>query len=62
MLKPTSPRPSKNRRVISHPAPPSLAASGVSRVKTAVLNIPNPRAYFPPNFSESSPPGRWVIM
>jgi len=36
----------------------AVAAKGVSNVKTAVLRIPKPRAYLPPNFSASIPLGR----
>lgn len=35
--------------------------TGVMRVKIADDNIPNPRVYFPPNFSDKMPPGMWVM-
>jgi hypothetical protein len=54
----TSPRPSRKRTAMSQPAPPLVAASGVNNVKIAVLRMPKPRAYLPPNFSASIPPGR----
>ncbi len=46
----TSPRPSRTLTAIKYSVP-HFAATGVSRVKTAVTIEPMPRNHLPPNFS-----------
>lgn len=40
---------------------PHLITTGVMIVKIAVERMPKPSVYFPPNFSDKSPPGMCVI-
>lgn len=54
----TSAKPATTLTAINQVAPPRRVTIGEIRVITVVDRIPNPKACFPPNFSDNKPAGK----